>query len=335
MIEIIKTEPGDSNFYLFQNFPREIYDDKAIGFKLYETIDTKFLQSCFIITDGNKVCARASLYNNPRLLYLNKKTFTIGNYESINDDKISSKLFSKLILEAKKDDAEFIIGPMNGSTWNIYRFSVHHNEPHFFNEPYHYLYYNDQFINAGFKIIAKYFSSIDTHLEHDDPNVIKRENELRDEGVSFRNINLTKYDEELEKLYAFNSLSFKTNFLYTPLDKEDFIQKYSETRKIINDDFVIIAEDKNENLIGYFFCIDNLYNTSEKSLIIKTIARHPDEKWKGLGHVIGNMIYRKAAERNYKSIIHAFMYQQGTSTTISKNFSGDIFKNYVLYGKEI
>jgi hypothetical protein len=96
-----------------------------------------------------------------------------------------------------------------------------------------------------------------------------------------------------------------------------------------------LAEDSEGNLLGYFFCIQDFYNQKEKSLILKTIARHPDKKWAGLGHVIGNQIYRKAVEQGFQTVIHAFMFDEGYSTTISKNFSGERFKNYHLYGKQI
>ncbi|MGI8583239.1 MAG: hypothetical protein ACR2KX_13635 [Chitinophagaceae bacterium] len=335
MIEIIQTKPGDDSFHLFENFLKEIYPADSIRFKLPDTININYLHACFVLIIDNKVCARAALYNNPHLNYQDKKTWCIGNYESVNDENISSKLIKYFSSEAKKNGAEFLIGPMNGSTWDNYRFSVHHRHPNFFLEPYHHLYYNEHFLNAGFKIIAKYFSSIDTSLKYDNTEVITREKELKNSGVTFRDIRLDEYEKELEKLFEFNATAFKTNFLYTPLNKAEFIKKYAETKKIIDPYFVLLAEDRNKNLIGYFFCINDVFNTKEKSLIIKTIARHPDKKWIGLGHVIGNMIYRRAVEKKYTSVIHAFMYEQGTSTTISKNFFGDIYKNYVLYGKEI
>lgn len=335
MIDIIKTLPSDAHFHLFENFPNEIYITDNDQPKFSQKINTRFLHACYVAIINGGTFGRASIYNNPDLMYRDKKTFCIGNYEAKNHPDAASKLLLHIFTEAKKDNAEYLIGPMNGSTWNSYRFSVQHNYPDFFSEPYHHLYYNDQFINAGFEIIAEYFSSIDNSIKYDNKIVLTRANDFKQIGVNFRNIDLSKYEEELEKLFWFNPVVFRKNFLYSPISKEDFFENYAWTKKIINPEFVILAEDKNKDLIGYFFCIDDLYNTREKSLIIKTIARHPDKKWRGLGHVIANMIYRRAAEGNYKSIIHAFMYDQGTSTNISKNFSGEIYKNYFLYGREI
>lgn len=108
-------------------------------------------------------------------------------------------------------------------------------------------------MNAGFEIIAKYFSSVDTDLKYDAAEVIKRENELKDCGVTFRRIDLDKYEQELEMLHEFNAIAFETNFLYTPIDKEGFIKKYAETKSSMDTDFVILAHDRDNKLIGYFF----------------------------------------------------------------------------------
>ncbi len=335
MIEIVKTKPGDSNFHLFENCINGFYPSEIIPYTINEAVNVSFLHACYLLVSNNKVCARAALYNNPYLLYKNMRAFCVGNYESVNDANISSALLSHIEKEARENGARFLIGPMNGSTWDSYRFSLHHAYKNFFLEPYHHLYYNQQFIDSGFTIIAKYFSSIDTTLKFDEPDVVVRENELKSAGVFFRTIQLNDYENELKKLYLFNTITFKNNVLYTPLFEEAFIKKYSEAKNFIDEDFVILAEDEQHQVIGYFFCIEDILNTQQKSLIIKTIARHPDKKWKGLGHVIGNMIYKKAVEKNYKSIIHAFMNEAGTSTAISKDFFGNVYKNYALYGKKI
>jgi hypothetical protein len=96
MIEIVQIQPSDHNFHLFENFPKEIYPADSIRFKVPETFNRQFLQACFVLINESKVCARASLYNNPYLSYQNKKTFCIGNYESVNSENISTNLFLHL-----------------------------------------------------------------------------------------------------------------------------------------------------------------------------------------------------------------------------------------------
>ncbi|MEO6638682.1 MAG: hypothetical protein ABIN25_10410 [Ginsengibacter sp.] len=335
MLDIIKLQPGDENFYMFENFAREIYDKEGQAFGVSQPFDKEHLEACFILILDKKVKCRCALYTNPHLNYKGQKSACIGSYESEANKDIASALLHYVSAEAKKTGAFFLIGPMNGSTWNDYRFSSNNNHPPFFMEPSHHLYYNEQFLENGFKVIGKYFSSIETDLKFDNPYVAERQNQFIQSGVSFRNIDITKFEEELEKIFLFNAIAFKSNFLYTPISKTTFIKKYEQTRKLINPEFVIIAEDDKENVIGYIFCVDDFYNKKEKSLIVKTVARHPGKKWSGIGHVLGKMIFEKAMENKYKSIIHSFMYEEGTSTVMSKNFSGNIYKNYVLYGKEL
>lgn len=335
MIEIAELKPGDAGFNLFVNFPQEIYPADSQRFSVPEIINSEYVEACFVLLISGKVQARAALYNNAHLFYQQKKAYCIGNYESVNDKDVAAALLVHIFHKAKKRGARFLIGPMNGSTWDSYRFSVHHNYPNFFLEPYHHLYYNNHFSDSGFNIIARYFSSIETDFTCNNPAVVERENELKQAGITFRNINLQEYEKELEKIYYFNAVAFRSNFLYTPIKKDEFIKKYGETKGLIDPQFVILAEDAEGNLVGYFFCINDFYNKKEKSLIVKTVARHPDKKWSGTGHVMANMICQRAFQKQYTSIIHSFMHEEGTSVTMSKNFSATIFKNYVLFGKDL
>jgi hypothetical protein len=333
MTSIINVKPGRPDFSFFEKLAESLYPKD--GFILPNHINTDYLQACFVLMENDKPKARLALYKNPHLRYKGKNTFCIGNYECVNNPDASKKIITHAIEEAKKLGAEYIIGPMNGSTWDAYRFSTHHDEPSFFLEPYQHLYYNDQFIASGFEVIGKYFSSIDKDLLYDQPAVLQKTKEFKEMGVVFRNININKYKEELEKLYPFLLEAFKTNFLYTPISKDAFLKKYLESEKIIDPEFVIIAEDEEGNPVGLFFCVKDLLNKKEKSMVVKTLARHPDKKWKGLGHVIGNEITKRCVQQGYSSMIHALIYEQGTSLDLSKNYSGKVYKNYVLYGKNL
>ena len=103
----------------------------------------------------------------------------------------------------------------------------------------------------------------------------------------------------------------------------------------INPEFVLIAEDGNDNIIGFIFCYDDLLNKSDKSLVIKTLARDQSKKWSGLGAVMANRIISRAKDRSYQSIIHAFMMDDGSSSKSSRKFFGNIYKEYVLYGLKL
>ncbi len=334
-MEIIRISPSDKKFEEFKNFPSKIYPADSIRLRQSEGINEAFLVHIYMLYEGAELKGRLALYKNPDLIYQSKKSFCIGNYECVDEMACAGFLLNAALEDAKSDGAEFVIGPMNGSTWDNYRFSAHNDLPNFLLEPYHHLYYNTQWEGSGFGAISRYVSNFESEIICDHPAILQREKELLNEGVVIRNVNLDQYESELEKLYPFVMLSFQTNFLYTPVSWEHFREKYTEAKAIIVPENLLIAEDSNGSIVGFVFVYDDLYNRKEKSLVVKTIGRHPDKKWSGLGQVLANRVVRRAKNLGYQSLVHAFIFEKGTSVNLSSMFKGNSSKNYILYGKEI
>ena len=334
-MEIIKTFPGDKNFHLFEETPYNLYDSNSIRLTQIDNVNEPYLISCFVLLDKDRPMARAALYYNSDHNYLDMKCFCLGNYECAGNALFAQKLISKIIGEAKKLEGEFLIGPMNGSTWEDHRFKQEDGGKIFLSEPEHHLYYNHQFTDAGFKPIALYASTIDKQLLHDLPGIIEKEKEFKAAGMVIRGIDLQNIESELENLYELICESFSENFLYSPLDPSEFKNKYLTALKIMKSENVLIAEDKNGKAIGFVFAFDDLYNSSEKCLIIKTLARSKHAQWRGLGQILANQLIRSAKARNYDSIIHAFMRDGAVSTFASNKFQSTSYSNYILYGKKI
>ena len=328
---IIKTIPGNANFHLFEQLPPLLYAKDSIRLQQNDSLNKGLLHQAYVVVENNVVKARAALYNNPHLIYNSKKATCIGNYECVDDHKIAAVLLTTIQQDAKALGAAYLIGPMNSSTWDDYRFGIDYNYPTFFTEPQHQLYYNDHFRSSGFSAIANYISGISdcTNYQTTDPETIRR---LTENGVRVRLVNIDDFENELEKLYRFCSIAFKNNFLYTPITPERFKEKYLQAKQIIDPDFFRIAEDGDGNIIGFIFCLNDLYNTSEKNLIIKTIARLPGDKWKGLTTLTADMVYTAARDKGYRHVLHAFMHQKNASVNVSKKFGGEVVRNYVLYG---
>lgn len=334
-MEIIRTMPGDKNFHLFEDLPNQLYPAKNIRNKIGEDYNNSFRHSCYVLRDKGQSKARAALYQNPTLSYNGQNVITIGNYESVDDDLISNFLLEHITKEAKKLNDGFLIGPMNGSTWENYRFSLYNNFDNFLLEPYNPVYYNQQFLSAGFEPVAHYSSRINTDFFCDEETVLLKEEKLFDSGLKLRNIDLNNFDDELKKLYPFINTSFKNNFLFSHIEMVAFIEKYKKIIDFINPEFVLIAEDEKNNIIGFIFCYDDLLNEKEKSLVIKTLARDQSKSWSGLGAVMANRIISLAKARDYQSVIHAFMMDDGSSSESSRKFLGNIYKEYVLYGLKL
>ena len=129
---IIHTMPGDPNFHLFESIAKEIYPADSIRLRIPEKISTGYLESCSIILTNGIPKARVALYSNPFLKYQERRAFCVGHFESVDDFDIANELLEHVAKKAKELGAEYLIGPMNGSTWENYRFSTHNNHPNFF-----------------------------------------------------------------------------------------------------------------------------------------------------------------------------------------------------------
>ncbi len=333
--QLIKTLPGDAHFHVFESLTERLYPAEILKFKSLEGINHHLLSSAYVLLENTMPVARCCLYHNPALNYQDRKACCIGNFESINDVNSSNELFRLVAADAKADGAEYIIGPMNGSTWDTYRLGKTQGPANFFLEPYYPAYYPELFLAAGFEPIAHYLSNIDTEKDLHEERIIAQEKRFVEHGISFRNIDLARYEDELEKLHAFCMDSFRNNFLFTPLSKEAFIEKYIKVKAYIDPQYVILAEDTQQNIVGFIFCLENVYDTERKGMIVKTLAKHPSVRYGGMGNVLGSKFKRRAMENGYQYIIHAFMIESNASRSLSQHFSGSVLKEYDLYGKGI
>lgn len=332
---IIETSPTEHNFSLFEKVLNRIYSNEQLPLKQTEGINHEFLYKAYIINENNQPIGRCCLYNNPSLSYHDKKTASLGNFECINNSIASKTLLNYVFKQAKELGFEYIIGPMNGSTWDTYRLAENYNSPTFFLEPSYQNYYTELLTNSGFEKIARYVSNIDEKKETNESRIAHIEKRLLEQGVKFRNIDLENYEVELDKLYEFCMKSFRGNFLFTPVEKSTFKEKYKKVKPYIKPEYVILAEDKNGEMIGAIFCLENYNDQKEKGIIIKTLARTPLLKYGGLGNVLVTQFKKRAMADGYSYVIHAFMIESNSSKVLSNHFSGKTIREYFLYGKSI
>ena len=51
-----------------------------------------------------------------------------------------------------------------------------------------------------------------------------------------------------------------------------------------------------------------------------------------MGNVLSSLIYKKAKSQEFDSVIHAYMIENSFSKKLSKDYMGEPFKRYALYG---
>ena len=173
--KIIKTLPGEFDYKSFDELPVSLYPKNSPRFIFgNEPVETH-LEGCYVLFSNNKALGRFAFYENKELKYKDETVACIGSYECVSDSVVSTKLLDYAKNLARQRGYKWLIGPMEGSTWNNYRFSNHNNYRNFFLEPFHHIYYNNQFKSSGFEIIAEYFSNLDEELYYDESKLNKFE----------------------------------------------------------------------------------------------------------------------------------------------------------------
>lgn len=319
--------------YYQQNEDFSVFEHAEIN-AVQEPVPREHLFAGVIVWKGNIAAAKAALYLNPYLLYESFSPAVVGAYQAMDDLDAARLLFNEIKKIAREKGKDYLIGPMNGSTWENYRFHDHPDNPLFFMEMKHPTYYPEQWKLNGFQPVARYLSAIATVVPRQNNKIEEAKSRLFQNGVTIRNIDLDNYETDLKKLYPFLHESFKQNFLYTPVTESSFSAKYLPLRSVLKPKFVQIAVHE-EEIVGILLGVDDLLNPDNKTLIIKTLARSPKRLYRGLGLVLVDEFYRRGVTEGYQHIIFAFMMEEGDATPLSDSYDGHTLKNYTLYGKSI
>lgn len=236
---------------------------------------------------------------------------------------------------ARERGCRYVIGPMNGSTWDTHRLMLNPERPLFFSETFNPLYYNEIFGQNGYDLISRYASHITQKLVYDTPALLNLKQQAAEAGYVIRPMQKEVFRDELRRIYPLCMAAFRSNFLYASISEAEFVVRYLPLAPMLDPTFALVAEDATGTPVGFMLCLPDVLRPDGTQLIIKTVARHPVLAPKGIMAVLGNEIYRRAAERGFKTIIHAFMHETNRSNRLSGWFGGEAYRAYALYGKDV
>jgi S-adenosylmethionine-diacylglycerol 3-amino-3-carboxypropyl transferase len=257
-----------------------------------------------------------------------EKTAIFGRYFCENtQSQLGEQLLKYALNWCKEQGFESAIGPMNGTTWDTYRFKTwgHRN---FLGDLPLSIDYVTQWRNVGFKTEAKYVSTQvqESKIERFE----QRKNQLESLGLIIRNLELENWNSELDKIYNLSLEAFKNNAFYTEIDWGKFKSNYDLVKPSLDPNWVLMAEEKNSGeLIGFVFAyLDKTHQPS--SLVVKTVARKEGFRWSGLGLVMTQMLHQKARLLGIRDFIHAFMHENAVSLNCSSSMKAEIIAEYEL-----
>lgn len=290
-----------------------------------------------LLEEANQPLARCSLWwtETPELAF--GKVGYLGHYAAGDADS-GQQLLREACRQLAERACAQAIGPINGNTWQRYRLlSERGSEPVFFLEPDNPDDWPTHFLAAGFEVLAKYYSAINTNLSQRDTRTDRITQRLQQQGITVRNLNLANLEAELRAFYTLSLQSFSKNFLYTPQTEAEFLAQYLPYQPYLDPRLILCVEHHNQ-LVGYLFAICD-WNQKRRgeavdTIIIKTVAVRAERIYAGLGAWLIQRVQDVALQLGYRRAIFALMHEGNTSLQISRR-TAEVFRTYCLYSRDL
>lgn len=262
--------------------------------------------------------------------YAGRPTATIGRFHCA-DHRSGVRLIDLALETIQEHGVFYVIGPMDGNTWNSYRFVIDGDEsPAFFMEPTNPDFYPEVFRQRGFEVIGHYSSARAKHVTQ--RRTDRYQTRLQAAGIRVRPFALDAAEDELRRIHGLSLQAFSGNFLYTPISETDFLAMYRPVVDVLIPEFVLLAEDGANALQAFLFAIPDLVGEqSPDQLIIKTYA----SRFPGLGGYLADLVHVRSRRAGFKAVVHALMHEENVSELNSRKLGGRTFRRYVLFGREI
>jgi predicted N-acetyltransferase YhbS len=290
----------------------------------------------FLAAPSGELIAHAALWCSETPLLDGEHIGAIGGFAAC-DASAAKLLLDGACARLRTAGCRIAMGPMNGNTWRRYRFVIEcDRRGPFLLEPRNPTEYPGWWRKAGFTEISRYSSSV-MRLDGRPTMAPALTARLSRSGLIIRELNHSRYDDELRAIHAISLKSFSGNFLYTPLEEAGFLDAYRKVRERVDPDLVRIAE-RDGVACGFVFAIRDLEAEARgeaPALIVKTLAVDPGSRCAGLGSLLVDEVHRIGFEKGYAEAIHALQHETNTSLKITGRQQGCVFRRYALFSKPL
>jgi len=294
--------------------------------------------SCWIAVDeSGKMQARCSLWWTHAPNLEGHRAGLIGHYAATSNES-ARVLLQKACEILARQGCTIAIGPMDGSTWQSYRLVTERNGvPRFFLEPDNPETWPAHFCKSGFTALATYSSALNDDLSLSDPRADKARKRLESAGIKIRKLRTEDFTGELSRIYSVAEISFRKNFLYSPISEAAFLSHYEPVKSFIRPELCLIAECDNRP-VGFIFALPDILQAARgkaiDTIIIKTVAVLPERAGAGLGAVLVDRCQQIARNLGYRRAIHALMHDANNSLNISGRYAR-VIRRYSLFAREL
>ena len=353
-LEFIKVDRNSkSQLDEFLMFPLKIYGDTPVAMntvmKTRGFLEAPHNVGLYIVQrEGRETVGRMSIYVNKSICDPDGIPYgQVGLFEVIED----YGTFCAMLDYAKKilSECRSMLFPFFISTWYQYRF-IAKKEFYFFFEYPNMPYYPEFAKRYGVDSTFSYISMLCPYIEKFVEDNMKRYIKVKEDGFYFRNIDMKRFDKELETFYKMSTAGFADNLFYADIPFEEFRSLYIKSKGMITSEFfkIIMFEGREAGFFysspdytRYFETLDlnflinriRLYlgRNRSKGLVLKSTAVLPEYRSKGVQSAMSCAEAMEAKSRGYKYLIGAFCYVESCSVRPMKVFSRDnIYELYTI-----
>ncbi len=288
-----------------------------------------------VIGPGNSLRARCSIWWRDTPSLHGERIGAIGHYAA-TDSEAGRVVIRQAVAGLRSQGCSTAVGPMNGNTWNSYRFVVERGTaPPFFLEPDNPSSWPEHFTECGFDPLAWYVSEINYDFANRQPELGSLRKKMKRLGVQIAPIDLDDSAEDLNGVYNVVCASFRDSFLYTPLDRDSYRAIYEPLLRKVDPRLMLVAKHDGR-VVGFVFSLPDYLQQGDKidTIVIKTFAILPDKCYSGLGRVLIVDMLQNALSMGYTTAISALMHTDNRSQKISSGCAGPM-RRYALFARSL
>lgn len=230
-----------------------------LNLKKHPYYKTSTVEAFIAIKDNKDVGRILAVNNKAHNEYHNSKIGYFGFYETINDQKVSDLLINTAISFLKSSGLDEIQGPMNpGTNYECGLLVKGFDDDPQIMMTYNPAYYETLLANFGFTK-AMDLLAYNTNAHFEMPKIIKdiAARTIKKENVTFRNINLKKWNQELDTMFDIYNSAWEKNWGFVPMTKEEFYHTAKDLKSIVNPELVQIAS-VNGQAAGFILTLPDL-----------------------------------------------------------------------------
>jgi GNAT superfamily N-acetyltransferase len=290
--------------------------------------------------DGSGTAQCALWWRTPPS-YRQERVGLIGAYRATSAGA-SDLLLQQACTRLARVGCTLAIGPLDGSTWDHYRFVVETSDtPPFFMEPQNPREYPQQFQAAGFAPLALYSSALMPDLTQLAPiqESEQKQERLMARGIRVRQVSPAditdpqRFDALLQRVYPVVCTAFKHNLLYQPISAADFCAHYRPLQPALHPDLLWLAEHDG-TLIGFLLALPDHARTPIDTVLLKTLAVLPAYTGQGIGTLLCNLCQHHAAAQGLRRAIYALRQTGNSSERINASVL-QVIRHYALFGRRL